>query len=57
MKIWVKIALLVFIVTNVVLEIILFFIRQEITKEYTNLEGRNLQTLASSISSSIDGEY
>ncbi|MCH7826475.1 MAG: response regulator [Bacteroidetes bacterium] len=57
MKIWVKIALLVFIVTNVVLEIVLFFVKNEITKEYTRLEGRNLQTLASSISTSIDGEY
>ncbi len=57
MKIWVKIALLVFIVTNLVLEIVLFFIKKEITKEYTRLEGRNLQTLASSISTSIDGEY
>jgi len=57
MKIWIKIALLVFIVTNIVLEIVLFIIKKEITKEYTRLEGKNLQTLVLSISTSIDGEY
>ena len=57
MKIWIKIALLVFVVTNLVLEIVLFFIKKEITSEYTMLEGKNLQTLASSIATSIDGEY
>lgn len=57
MKIWVKIALLVFVVTNIVLEIVLFYLKKEIKIEYTRLEGRNLQTLVTSIANSIDGEY
>ncbi len=56
MKIWIKISLLVFIVANLAIEGILFFIRDEFKKVIINSTGEKLQSIAVSISSSIDGD-
>jgi len=56
MKIWLKIAILTFLLTNVAIEVILFYVKAQEKDEIASLYGEKLQSVATIVSALIDGD-
>ncbi|MBI3124050.1 MAG: sensor histidine kinase [Ignavibacteriales bacterium] len=56
MKLWIKLAIILFVVTNVIIEIVLFVVKPQVKEHYLTLLGEKLKSTASASAVAINGD-
>ncbi|MDP2364550.1 MAG: hypothetical protein Q8M94_12375 [Ignavibacteria bacterium] len=56
MKLWIKLALIIFIITNILIEIVLFVVKPQVKNHYVSLLGEKLKSTAAASAVAINGE-
>lgn len=56
MKLWIKLALITFVITNVVVEIVLFVVKPQVKNHYVSLLGEKLKSTAVASAVAINGD-